>query len=418
MPRVANAALLSALLLTACGQSQDAAQDAGKKGGPPGGMPPAMVSIVNAEPQDLAVELEYTAQTVGYRDVEVRARVPGILLTRSFEEGSRVGKGQPLFSIESAPFEAALARAEADLAAAQARSDQTRRTLGRLKTLREAGMVTQSTFDDALAAEAVTAAEVKSARARLDEAKLNLGYTRVLSPATGIISRAERAEGTLVAGPETLLASITQVDPVYVVFGMPDNEQLRLRREAESGQLLLPKQGRFDVEVRLSDGSIYPRRGKLDFSDVRINAATGTSDARTTLANPEGLLRPGQFVRVRLTGAMRPKAIKVPQRAVLEGAQGKFVYVVNDKSQAEPRPVKAGEWAGNDWIISEGLKAGDRVIVDGVMRIGPGAPVQVAEPAKPGAAPASAPVQPPAAENSTDTPAPKGEAPPARDAKK
>jgi membrane fusion protein (multidrug efflux system) len=387
-PGAALVPFLGALVLSGCGPSGG---DVSKKGG---GFPPAAVSVVSVQAADLPVELEYTGQTVGFREVEIRPRVGGILLSRNFQEGSRVARGQSLFNIDPAPFEAAAARAEADLAGAEARLEQTRRNVGRLKPLRDAGMVTLSAFEDALSAQSVASAESKSARTRLDEAKLNLGYTRVLAPVSGIASRAQHSEGSLVSGPETLLASVTQVDPMYVVFGIPDNEQQTLRRESESGRLVLPKQGRFEVEVKLADGSSYARRGKLGFSDVRVNAATGTSEARAELPNPDGALRPGQFVRVRLTGAVRPKAIKVPQRAVLEGPQGKFVYLVNDKGQAEVRPVQAGEWAGSDWIISDGLKPGERVIVDGVMRIGPGAPVQVADAAaKPpagGAAPEAA----------------------------
>jgi membrane fusion protein (multidrug efflux system) len=227
--------------------------------------------VVTIEAADLPVELEYTGQTAGFREVEIRARVGGILLSRNFEEGGRVARGQSLFSIDPAPFEAASARAEADLSGAQARVEQTNRNVARLKPLREVGMVTQSAFDDALAAQSVAASEATAARARLDEAKLNLGYTRVIAPVSGIAGRAERSEGSLVSGADTLLGSITQIDPMYVVFGIPDTEQLRLRREVESGRLVLPAQNRFDVVVRLADGSEYEHRGKLGFSDVRIN---------------------------------------------------------------------------------------------------------------------------------------------------
>jgi membrane fusion protein (multidrug efflux system) len=168
-----------------------------------------------------------------------------------------------------------------------------------------------------------------------------------------------------------------QVDPIWVNFGIPDTEQARLQKEAQAGRLALPK--RFEVQLRLADGSLYARTGKMSFADVRIAPGTGTREARAELPNPDGVLRPGQFVRVILRGASRPDAITVPQRAVLEGPQGKFVYVVNEKNQAEARPVEAGEWSGEDWIISAGLKGGERVIVDGVMKLGPGAPVKISE---------------------------------------
>jgi membrane fusion protein (multidrug efflux system) len=170
---------------------------------------------------------------------------------------------------------------------------------------------------------------------------------------------------------------VIQVDPMWVNFGIPDTEQARLTKEAAEGKLKLPKN--FEVELRLADGTLYRQKGKLDFADVRISPATGTREARAEIPNPDGALRPGQFVRVILRGAVRPQAVTVPQRAVLEGPQGKFVYVVNAQNQAEARPVEAGAWSGDAWIISSGLKAGERVITDGVMKIGPGAPVKVAE---------------------------------------
>jgi membrane fusion protein (multidrug efflux system) len=174
-----------------------------------------------------------------------------------------------------------------------------------------------------------------------------------------------------------LLTSVTQVDPIWVNFGIPDNEQARLQKEAEAGRLSLPKN--FEVELRLADGGTHPKKGKLSFSDVRVSPATGTREARAEVPNPDGALRPGQFVRVILHGATRPNALTVPQRAVLEGPQGKFVYVVNEKSLAEARPVEAGEWSGDKWVITQGVKPGERVIVDGLLKLGPGAPVKIAE---------------------------------------
>ena len=364
------------LILAACGPS------GGSPGhGGPGGMPPAEVGTMVVQPKTLLAPFEYTGRTAGSREVEVRARVTGILLKRNFTEGGTVKQGQSLYSIDPVPFQAALARAEADVAGATARMDQARRNAARLRPLLAEQAVSQKELDDALSAEQVGEADLKSARARLTEARLNLEYTRVASPVRGIVSGSQRSEGTLVSGPEVLLTTVTQVDPIWVNFGVPDDERLRLQRETEAGRLLLPEDGRFEVVVRLADGSVYARTGKLAFSDIRISGQTGTSEARAEIPNPDARLRPGQFVRVTLTGATRPDAVLVPQRAVLEGPQGKFVYVVDAKSTAQARPVEVGEWAGSDWIIIGGLKAGERVIVDGVMRIGPGAPVKVADPA-------------------------------------
>ena len=373
-------------LLSACGPS------GGGQGGPPGGMPPAQVGTVTVQPKLVLAPFEYTGQTAGSREVEVRARVTGILLKRNFLEGGAVKQGQSLYTIDPAPFQAAFARAEADVGVAVARLDQARRESARLRTLVADKFVSQKLADDATSAEAIGEAELKAARARLTEARLNLEYTRVESPATGIASRSLRSEGTLVSGPEVLLTTVTQVDPIWVNFGIPDDERLRLQRETDAGRLVLPEDGRFEVTVRLADGSVYARTGRLAFADIRISGQTGTSDARAELPNPEGRLRPGQFVRVTLNGATRPNAVLVPQRAVLEGPQGKFVYVVDEKSTAQARPVEVGEWAGSDWIVTGGLKPGERVIIDGVMRIGPGAPVKVAdaEAQKPAADPKAA----------------------------
>ena len=363
-----------ALVVSACGQS-----DAQKGHGPGGGMPPAQVAVITVEPKALPATYEYTGQTLGSREVEVRARVTGILQERNFREGGPVKKGQSLFTIDPAPFIAAAVRAEADVAGAEARLAQAKKNASRLKPLFAEKAVSQKEYDDSTSAEAIADADLKSAKARLTEARLNLLYTKVESPVSGIAGRAQRSDGSLVSGPDVLLTTVTQVDPIWVSFGVPDNEQLRINNEVAAGRLQLPKGGNFDVSIALADGTVYAQTGKLNFSDVRISNATGTSETRAELPNPKGVLRPGQFVRVTLKGATRPNAITVPQRAVLEGPQGKFVYVMAD-GKAEARPVQVAEWTGGDWIVTSGLKAGESVITDGVMKLGPGAPVQVGQP--------------------------------------
>jgi len=370
---------LIAVVIAGCGPSGGAGKDG--KGGPMGGMPPAQVAVSTVEARSLPASYEYTGQTIGSREVEVRARVTGILQERNFKEGGPVKKGQSLFTIDPAPFIAAAVRAEADVSGAEARLAQAKKNASRLKPLFAEKAVSQKEYDDSTSAEAIADADLKSAKARLTEARLNLLYTKVESPVSGIAGRAQRSDGSLVSGPDVLLTTVTQVDPIWVSFGVPDNEQLRINGEVAAGRLELPKGGNFEVSIKLADGSAYPQTGKLNFSDVRVSGATGTSETRAELPNPKGVLRPGQFVRVTLKGATRPNAITVPQRAVLEGPQGKFVYVMAD-GKAEARPVQVAEWTGSDWIIASGLKAGEQVIVDGVMKIGPGAPVQVAEPKK------------------------------------
>ena len=369
--------LAFALLAAGCGPS----------GGQPA-VPPPLVSVTTVEAKDVPVTYEYVAQTAGFREAEVRARVSGILLKRNFREGSVVKKGESLFTIDPEPFRVALARSEADLGIAEARLAQAKREAARLRPVLESKAVSQKELDDAVSAEQVAEAELKSARARVNEARLNLEYTRVESPITGTASRAVASEGTLVSGPSVLLTTVTQTDPMYVIFGIPDRERLAIRRDVEAGRLKIPDEGRFQVTVKLADGSLYARPGVLNFADVRVNSQTGTSEARAEIANPDGLLRPGEFARVVLAGAVRPGAIVIPQRAVLENPKGKFAYIVNAESKAEPRPLDVGDWTHDGWVINAGLKPGDRVIVDGVLKIGPGAPVRIADDAAAPAAPA------------------------------
>ena len=371
-----------AAALGACGP-------AGPPAGGHGGMPPALVAIQVVQPKTVPIEIEYPAQTAGSREAEVRSRVPGILLKRNYEEGAAVRAGQSLFQIDPAQFEAAAARAEADVSAAEARMANAARNAKRMKPLFEARAASQKDFDDAVSAEEVAAADAKAARARLAEARLNLGYTHVYSPVSGVTSRSLKSEGTLIAGPADLLTTVTQVDPIYVNFGMSEGEQSKLRHEVQAGKLVLPKDNRFDVAIRFEDGTTYQRAGRLVFTDVRVNSSTGTSDARAEIANPAGEVRPGQFVRAVLKGAQRPNAVTVPQRAVMEGPTGKMVYIYAEGKTpqehiAQPRPVTVGDWTGKDWIITSGLQAGDKVIVDGLARVFfPGAPVQEGDPNQP-----------------------------------
>ena len=352
-------------------------------------MPPALVAVEEVKARTIPVEFEYPAQTAGSREAEVRARVSGILLRRNFDEGSSVRAGQSLFTLDSAPFEAAAARAEADVTGAEVRLANASRSSKRLKPLFEAKAISQKEYDDAVSGEEVAASDLKSARARLAEARLSQGYAKVESPISGLTSRALKSEGSLISGPQDLLTTVTQLDPIYVNFGLSEAEQGNLKREAAAGKLTLPKDGRFDVTVKFEDGRVYGRNGKLVFTDVRVNNQTGTSDARAELPNSALEIRPGQFVRVVLKGAQRTNAITVPQRAVMESPQGKMVYIYADGQKqgehvAQPRPVTVGEWSGADWIITDGLKPGDKVIVDGLAKVFfPGAPVQMGDPAAP-----------------------------------
>ncbi len=377
-------AVVLAAALAACGEPH---------GQPHGQMPPPEVAVVTVEAKRLPVGYEYPGQVTGYREVEVRARVTGILVKRNYREGEAVKRGQSLFQIDPSPFQVAFARAEADLATAEARQAQAARDAERMKAVIDIKAVSRKEYDDAVSGSQIAAAEVKAARARVAEAKLNLDWTRVEAPIGGMSGRSLRSEGTLVSGPDVLLTSVTQTDPIYVIFGIPENELLRIRRDVEAKRLQLPADNRFEVTLALADGSVYGKPGRVEFTDVRVNPNTGTVEVRAELPNPGGVLTPGQFVRARLAGAVRPAAITVPQRAVLEGPKGKYVYVVDAESKVEARPVQVGEWAGEAWVIDAGLAPGDRVIVDGVMKIGPGAPVRIAAPGQggDGKPPAAAP---------------------------
>ena len=377
-----------ALLLAGLVACKPKTEDAGHGGMPQ--MPPPEVSVITVEPKTTPIVLEYTGQIVGVRDVEVRARVTGILMKRNFVEGGTVRAGQSLFTIDPAPFQAAVARAEADLASAQASLAKADRDTARFKPLIEAHAIAQKDYDDAVSAQEIAAASVKAAQTRLTDAKLNLSYTRVDAPISGVTGRLQVTEGSLVSGPDVLLTTLTQVNPVYAGFGVSDNDRLKLEADAKAKRLILPKGGLFEVALKLADGSTYAAKGKINFSDFRVNTTTGTTETRAEMPNPAGELRPGQFVHVLLSGAQRPDAILVPQRAVLEGPQGKFVFVASKDNKAEIHPVEVGEWAGDSWIIQKGLQTGDRVIVDGVTKLGPGAPIKVADASAQNTAPKAA----------------------------
>ncbi len=376
------AALALVAVLAACG---DAAGTAGHAAAP-GGPPPADVAIQKVVPASVAATYEYVGQTSGSRDIEVRARVPGILVKRNFGEGRAVKKGESLYAIDAAPFRAALDLADAEVAAAQARLAQASRRVARLEPLWKDRAVSQRDYDDAVSAELIGRAELKASQARRAEAALNLGYTRVEAPIAGLAGRSQVSEGTLVSGPQVLLTTVAQTDPIKLRFGIADTDQMRWRNEVAAGQLKLPADSAFEVEVRLADGSVHAHKGKLTFSDTHVSGRTGTVQAEAEVANPDGVLKPGQFVRVRLLGASRPDAVKVPTRAVLEGPQGKYVYLMAD-GKAQPRPVEVGDQVDDGWIVTKGLAAGDDVIVDGMARIFfPGAPVRLAQADAPTAA--------------------------------
>ena len=380
------AALAVAAALAACGQSQH---------GGFGGFPPAEVTTQVIAPRNFPVAFEYVGQTLGSKDVEVRARVTGIIEKRLYQEGASVKAGQPLFTIDPKPYAAQVAQAQAELVRAEAQKAQAERERARLAPLAERKAIGQKEADDAASNAEFAAAAVQSARAKLDELKLNWGYTNVVAPISGLSSRAMKSEGSLATANDTLLTVISQTDPIWVGFSVSENEQLRLTRAVAAGALALPKDNAYDVTIKLSDGSTFPRRGRINFADTRVNPSTGTYEMRAEVVNNDAALKPGQFVRVVLRGAERKNALAVPQVAVLDGPQGKFVYVAakdkDGKDIAQPQPIVVGDWVdadgGNLFVIDSGLKAGDNVIVNGVARLQPGGPIKLASSAPASGAP-------------------------------
>lgn len=376
-------AIAVSLAVAACGK-------AGSQGGFHG-FPPAAVTVEHAAVATIPVSFEYVGQTIGSKDVEVRARVTGIVEKRLYDEGAPVKAGQVLFVIDAKPYRAQVEAAEADLARAVAQKAQADRENARLQPLALKKAIGQKEADDAASTADLAAAGVKSAQAKLDEVRLDLGYTRVVAPISGLSSRAVQSEGSLATANQTLLTTISQTDPIWVVFNVSENEELRLQRAVAAHQLELPKENAYEVTVVLSDGSSFPRKGRINFADTRVNPSTGTYEMRATLPNADGALKPGQFVRVVLQGARRVDAIAVPQVAVQDGPQGKFVYVAgkdkDGKDVAMPKPVKVGDWVdasgSHRWIIESGLTAGDPVIVDGIARIMGGGPIVIGAPPAP-----------------------------------
>jgi membrane fusion protein (multidrug efflux system) len=307
----------------------------------------------------------------------VRARAAGIVQERLFREGSDVRAGQPLFRIDSAPYRAALASAEASLARAEANLTSATALAERYKPLVEANAISKQEYANAVAAQKQAQAEVQAGRASVQTARINLGYASVTAPISGRIGRALVTEGALVGqGEPTPLALIQQINPMYVNFTQPAGEVMALRRALDQGRLQRAAKGGAAVRILMEDGSEYPHAGRLLFSDLSVDPATGQVTLRAELPNPEGLLLPGLYVRGRLEQAQAQQAVLLPQQAVTRGPQGDSVLVVGPDGKVAQRPVKVGGSQGSQWVILDGLKAGEQVVVDGFQKMQPGAPVK------------------------------------------
>lgn len=350
--------------------------------GGPGQMPPPEVAVKIVEPVDVPLNYEFAGRVTGSREVEIRARVSGILLERTYIEGERVEQGDLLFLIDPAAYEAAVARAEAMLQQEQARLAQADREWKRIASLFERNAVSARERDETLSAVELARATVAGARAELRTAKINLDYTRVTAPISGVTSLETLSEGSLVGtgSGDSLLTRITQLDPVYINFAVPDSEMMALYALMDAGALRMPARDRIGVAVKLGNSTVYPNDGQVNFTDSTIDTQTGTIRMRASVPNPDKRLLPGQFVRVALKDIVLKNALTVPQASVLQAAQGMIVYVVDDKDIAHPTPVKIGQAIGQEWVIREGLTAGARVVTEGMIKVRPGAPVKVSAP--------------------------------------
>jgi len=358
------AGLVTAALAVACGHKQEGAR------GAPG---PAEVTAVTVTPRPVEIPFEAPARLQGSREVEVRARVRGILEAWLYDEGQPVRQGQVLFRIDPAPYAAAVDRAQGAVGEADATLARTERDVKRLAPLVKTNAVSQREYDDAVSARDLASAALESARAALRSAQLELDYTTVTAPVSGISGRALQSQGALVdPNANSLLTTIARIDPIWALFTLPAPDLARLQGELARGG---KKMRDVEAEIVLADGSRFPARGKLNFAGSTVDPNTGSVELRAEVANPNGVLLPGQFVRVVLHGAERKDGILVPQQAVMQGPQGRFVYVVGADSTAAVRPLELGSWIGDQWLVDSGLAAGDRVITDGILKVRPGSPV-------------------------------------------
>ena len=379
--------IAAALALAGCGKKD---QQPGGPGGPGGQAMP--VTIIEAQAQRVPVNVEAVGQSEGSKEVQVRARVSGILLKQRYTEGDRVKAGAVLFQIDPAPYEIALAQVRAASAQARATLDQSQREENRLKPLAAEQAISGREYDTAISTRKTSQAQLMAREADVRSAELNLGYTKVAAPISGVTGRSINSEGSLVtAGTDSsLLTTISQTDPIWVRFSLAEPEYAMVRSNERNAE----------VHLLLPDGSLYAEAGKLNFAASTVDRTLGTIQLRAEVPNPALAILPGQFVRVRVTIGQE-EVFFVPQAAVSTSDRGKSVWVVGPDNKATPRPVEVGAWQGTSWAVKKGLQAGDKVIVDNLVKLRPGAPVSPHPPQSPPASGAPQPGQAPA-----QTPAP------------
>lgn len=393
-----GAALMTALALTACG---DKKQDPAKAQAAAQAKPPE-VGVVTVQLGSVPLVSDLPGRLEAYRTAQVRARAAGILQKRLFKEGSDVKAGQLLFQIDNTPYQANLQSAQASLAQAEANLVQAASTARRYKPLVEANAISKQDYDTAIANEKAALAQVAAAKAGVTNANVNLGYASVTAPISGRIGRALVTEGALVGqGEATQLATIQQINPLYVNLTQSSSDILRLREALASGKLSTDGNNAAKVHVYTEDGREYAHTGRMLFTDLTVDPTTGQVSVRAELPNPDGLLLPGMYVRVGLEQALVDNAVVVPQQAVTRNEKGNFVMIVADDGSVAPRPVQISGSQGANWIVSSGLKNGEKVMVDGIIKVGMGAkkvtPVPWSADGKAASAP-QAQAQPPAAQ--------------------
>ena len=336
----------------------------------------AQVEIITVTTQTVPDEPEFIGQAEASRPVEIRSQVTGLLKALLYAEGRDVKKGDRLYQIDPVPFQAVAASAKAKIAQAEAKVVQARQDLARVKPLLAEQAVSQKDVDDAIAEDLSAKAAVQGAKADLIKAQFDLDNTLITAPIDGLIERSRHYEGRLVSAQTDLLTVVHRVDPMYIVVSVPETFILKRRHDIETKKITHPGVYQMRGAVTLMDGTAYPQEGVLDLMEPGLRSETGSRVVRMTIQNPTRTLLPGQFVKVKFKGDAKPNAVLIPQRAVLQGPQGPFVYVVGPEERIEIRPVDASIWLGDQWLIDSGLKAGERVVVNGLMKIGPGAPVK------------------------------------------
>jgi membrane fusion protein (multidrug efflux system) len=375
-PRLHTALALAAVMLALAGCSKEAAA--------PEARPAPQVTVLAVQGQDIPFTPSFVAQTESSRQVNIVARVSGFLDRIAYQEGELVKEGQLMFQLDPKPFQAQLEAARGALQSQQARFATAQANLARVKPLAEQNALSQSDLDRAQGEHDSAKAAVYSAQASLTQAELNLGYATIRSPVTGLAGRALQRQGAFInsMAESANLTYVAAIHPIWVSFSISQNQAARWAEEVRLGQVVRPKSMDYEIDLVMPDGTPFPQKGRINFADPSFSPDTGSFTVRAVLPNPKMEMRPGMFVTALMKGAVRPNAIVVPQLAVQQGSNGHLVYVVNAEGNAEVRPVVVGDYVGEkNIVVTSGLKPGDRVIVDGVLKVVPGQPVKITEPA-------------------------------------